>query len=199
MSSKEHKHNNRAAGHDEKAEISASESVAAIQDGCEDNKNNDTLEQSSQELLEAKDKEIVRLQEQLKRVAADTENYRKRMEANFERRVDNAKEDIFRKLLPIVDHLEMAIEASHKGGTAESLCQGIELVLKDAIKVMESYEVVPIEAKGKIFDPACHEAVMMEESDELPDETVSNEFKKGYKIGDRVLRPSMVCVARSTK
>ncbi len=198
MSSKEHKHNHNGTEQDVQAKVEepslkAQESGEPVQ--------NEALngEEKAQELLEAKDQEINRLQEQLKRVTADTENYRKRMDANFERRVESAKEDIFRKLLPIIDHLEMAIEASRKGGTVESLGQGVELVLKDAIKMMESYAVVPIEAKGKAFDPACHEAVMMEESDELPDETVSNEFKKGYKIGDRVLRPSMVCVARSTK
>ncbi|MGM9998090.1 MAG: nucleotide exchange factor GrpE [Candidatus Bruticola sp.] len=199
MSSKEHKHHNHAVEQGEKAETVAPESTAQTQVDSEEKKENSTSEQSCEELLEAKDKELARLQEQLKRVTADTENYRKRMDANFERRIDSAKEDIFRKLLPIIDHLEMAIEASRKGGTVESLCQGVELVLKDAVKIMESYEVVPIEAKGQPFDPACHEAVMMEESDELPDETVSNEFKKGYKIGNRVLRPSMVCVARSTK
>lgn len=198
MSSKEHKHNHNAAEQNSKAEVEGASAKA--EEKAEQPKNEElNQEQNTQELLEAKDQEINRLQEQLKRVTADTENYRKRMDANFERRVDSAKEDIFRKLLPIIDHLEMAIEASRKGGTVESLCQGVELVLKDAVKMMESYAVVPIEAKGKAFDPACHEAVMMEESDELPDETVSNEFKKGYKIGDRVLRPSMVCVARSTK
>ncbi len=198
MSSKEHKHNHDAAEQSVKTEAEEV-SVKAEEKVAQSESEESDQEQSAQDLLEAKDQEIKRLQDQLKRVTADTENYRKRMDANFERRIDSAKEDIFRKLLPIVDHLEMAIEASHRGGTVESLCQGVELVLKDAFKIMEGYEVVPIEAKGKVFDPACHEAVMMEESNELPDETVSNEFKKGYKIGDKVLRPSMVCVARNTK
>jgi molecular chaperone GrpE len=155
--------------------------------------------ETCEERLVRQEQEIARLQEQLKRVTADSENYRKRLDANFERRIDGAKEDIFRKLLPIVDHLEMAVEASHKGGSAEALCQGVELVLKDALKIFEGYHVVAIEAKGQPFDQACHEAVMMEESAELPDETVSKDLKKGYKMGDRVLRPSMVCVSRQPK
>lgn len=153
-------------------------------------------EPSLEEKLQSAQGEVARLTEQLKRVAAEAENYRKRLDTNFERRVSGAKEEIFRSLLPIIDHLEMALEAAHKGGTLESLCQGIELVLKDALKIMHKYEVSAIEAQGQNFDPSCHEAVMMEERTDLPDESVSEVFKKGYKIGDKVLRPSMVKVAR---
>lgn len=142
------------------------------------------------------DAEIARLREQLKRVTAESENFRRRLEANFEKRVDNAKDEIFRKLLPIVDHMEMAVDAANKGGTAESLAQGMELVLKDALKMMDSFEVSAVKAVGEPFDPSCHEAVLVEERDDLPDETVSMELKKGYRIGDRLLRPSMVKVAR---
>lgn len=151
------------------------------------------------ELIEAKDAEIAALKEQLKRVAADSENYRKRLDANFERRVENAKEDIFRSLLTVVDHLEMAVQAAEKGSDLPALRQGVELVLRDALKLLENYKVSALEAVGQPFDPSCHEAVMVEEREDLPDDTVSMEFKKGYKIGDRLLRPSMVRVARQPK
>lgn len=151
------------------------------------------------ELLEAKDAEIAALKEQLKRVAADSENYRKRLDANFERRVENAKEDIFRSLLTVVDHLEMAVDAAAKGGDPVALRQGVELVLRDALKLLENYKVSALETVGQPFDPSCHEAVMVEEREDLPDDTVSMEFKKGYKMGDRLLRPSMVRVAKQPK
>lgn len=151
------------------------------------------------ELLEAKDEEIAALKEQLKRVAADSENYRKRLDANFERRVENAKEDIFRSLLTVVDHLEMAVDAAAKGGDLPALRQGVELVLRDALKLLENYKVSALETVGQPFDPSCHEAVMVEEREDLPDDTVSMEFKKGYKMGDRLLRPSMVRVAKQPK
>lgn len=150
-------------------------------------------------ILEAKEAEIAELKEQLKRVAADAENYRKRTDASVERRIDGAKEDIFRSFLTVVDHLEMAVNAANNGGSLESLVQGMELVLRDALKMMESYNVSAVEAEGQPFDPSCHEAVMMEEREDLPDETVSMEFKKGYRIGDKLLRPSMVRVARQPK
>lgn len=152
-----------------------------------------------QALLEAKDAEIAALKEQLKRVAADSENYRKRLDANFERRVENAKEDIFRSLLTVVDHLEMAVDAAAKGGDLPALRQGVELVLRDALKMLENYKVSALETVGQPFDPSCHEAVMVEEREDLPDDTVSMEFKKGYRMGDRLLRPSMVRVARQPK
>lgn len=151
------------------------------------------------ELIEAKDAEIAALKEQLKRVAADSENYRKRLDANFERRVENAKEDIFRSLLTVVDHLEMAVQAAEKGSDLPALRQGVELVLRDALKLLENYKVSALETVGQPFDPSCHEAVMVEEREDLPDDTVSMEFKKGYKMGDRLLRPSMVRVAKQPK
>lgn len=153
-------------------------------------------EVSAEEAIKAKDEEIARLTEQLKRVTADTENYRKRMDANFERRIDAAKEDIFRKLLPVIDYLEKAADAVRKGGDVEALGRGVELVLKEALKFMGDYHISAIESLNQTFDPACHEAIMMEEREDLPDETVSMEFEKGYRIGDRVLRPSKVRVAR---
>ncbi len=98
MSSKEHKHNHNAVEPDVKAEAEGA-SVKAEENAEQVENKELKQEENAQELLEAKDQEINRLQEQLKRVTADTENYRKRMDANFERRVDSAKEDIFRKLL----------------------------------------------------------------------------------------------------
>lgn len=156
-------------------------------------------QESIEDVLASKDAEIARLNEQLKRVTADTENYRKRIDASVERRLEGAREEIFRQLLTIIDHLEMAVGAAQKGGTLESLQKGVELVLKDAIKFMEGYKVLPIESMGQPFDPSCHEAVMVEERDDLPDETVSMELKKGYTIEGRVLRPSMVRVARNAQ
>lgn len=165
----------------------------------EENIAEEAEEADLQSLLEAKDAEIAALQEQLKRVTADSENYRKRLDANFERRVENAKEEIFRSLLTVVDHLEMAVQAADKGSDLPALRQGVELVLRDALKMLENYKISALETVGQPFDPSCHEAVMVEEREDLPDDTVSMEFKKGYKMGDRLLRPSMVRVARQPK
>ena len=79
----------------------------------------------------------------------------------------------------------------------QSLLQGLEMTHKEILKVFEKFSVKPIVAKGEVFDPAFHEAVMQEETDEFEANTVVNELQKGYLIHERLLRPSMVVVARS--
>jgi len=79
----------------------------------------------------------------------------------------------------------------------KGLLQGLDMTHKEILKVFEKFEVRPIEARGQVFDPTFHEAVMQEETDEYADNTVINELQKGYLIHDRLLRPSMVVVARS--
>lgn len=148
-------------------------------------------------LLRERDDEIARLQEQVKRTAADFENFRRRQEADRVRQLGLIKEDLFRSLLPVVDHLERAATAAKAGAGVESLVQGVELVLRDTRRILEGHGVEAIEAEGQPFDPNLHEAVMTDDRDDVPDETVIQELQRGYRIGDRVLRPSMVKVARN--
>lgn len=149
------------------------------------------------DLLRERDDEIARLQEQVKRTAADFENFRRRQEADRVRQLGLIKEDLFRSLLPVVDHLERAATAAKAGAGVESLVQGVELVLRDTRRILEGHGVEAIEAEGQPFDPNLHEAVMTDDRDDVPDETVIQELQRGYRIGDRVLRPSMVKVARN--
>lgn len=148
-------------------------------------------------LLRERDDELARLQEQVKRTAADFENFRRRQEADRVRQLGLIKEDLFRSLLPVVDHLERAATAAKAGAGVESLVQGVELVLRDTRRILEGHGVEAIDAEGQPFDPNLHEAVMTDDRDDVPDETVIQELQRGYRIGDRVLRPSMVKVARN--
>lgn len=148
-------------------------------------------------LLRERDEEIRQLSEQVKRVAADFDNFRRRQEADRQRQVDLLKEDLFRTLLPILDHLERASGAARTGAGVDSLAQGIELVLRDTRRILEKHGVQPIEAVQQAFDPSLHEAVLTDEREDVPDETVVEELQRGYRLGDRVLRPSMVKVARN--
>ena len=97
-----------------------------------------------------------------------------------------------------MDNLELAMESTN-GHQAidQGLLQGLEMTHKEILKVFEKFNVKPIEAKGQVFDPNFHEAVMQEETDEVEANTIVNELQKGYLINDRLLRPSMVVVARS--
>ena len=154
-------------------------------------------EPESQTELEALREEVSRIKEQLKRVAAESDNFRRRQEANFEKRLDSAKDDLVRRFLPFIDNLEMALKASQEKSDYAALASGVELVHKNVLKVLADLDIKPIEAVGAAFDPTWHEAVMMEQREDVADETIVAEFTKGYRCGNRVIRPSMVKVARN--
>ena len=101
-------------------------------------------------------------------------------------------------MLSVVDHLELAMNSTDGQKTIEKgLVEGLEMTHKEILKVFEKFHVTPISAMGQVFDPTFHEAVMQEETDQFPENTVVKELQKGYLIHDRLLRPSMVVVAKS--
>ena len=147
--------------------------------------------------LETKTGEAEENYDRLLRVSAEFENYKKRTVREMADLKKYANQSLLRELLPIIDNLELAIKAAAEtaDGTDACLLDGVELTRKEILKVFENFHVEPIEALGKPFDPNFHEAVMREESDEHPENTVVNELQKGYLMHDRLLRPSMVVVA----
>jgi molecular chaperone GrpE len=158
---------------------------------CEDSESGDPL----QALRKANED----LAEQVKRTNAEFHNFRRRQEEEQKRVKVRIREDIIRSLLPILDHLERTMSAARGGGdkALESLLQGVELIDKDVRKIFESHGLTAIAAQGEAFDASLHQAVMMEETGEVPDQTILAELQKGYKLDDRVIRPSMVKVARN--
>ncbi|MGD9300716.1 MAG: nucleotide exchange factor GrpE [Desulfobacterales bacterium] len=149
--------------------------------------------------LEAKDKEAQENYDRLLRVSAEFENYKKRASRELKEFRKFANQSLIKEMLSVIDNLELAMNSANGHKTVDqSLLQGLEMTYKEILKVFEKFNVKPIEAKGQIFDPAFHEAVMQEETDEVADNTVINELQKGYMIHDRLLRPSMVVVARAT-
>lgn len=146
-----------------------------------------------EEDLEAK---LQQTYERLLRLAADFENYKKRVEAEKLEFVKFANEKLVRDLLPVLDNLRRALDAA-KGSDAESpLVSGVQIVYNQFLKVLEKFGVKPIEALGKQFDPGVHEAMHMVETDEHEPGTVVEELLPGYSMGGRILRPALVCVAR---
>lgn len=146
--------------------------------------------------LEAKTKEAEESYDRLLRVSAEFENYKKRASREMEEFRKYANQSLLKEMLSVVDNLELAINSSNEGENPDtSLIEGLNLTLNEILKVFEKFNVKPIEARGKTFDPAFHEAVMREETDDYPENTVISEFQKGYLIHDRLLRPAMVVVA----
>jgi molecular chaperone GrpE len=135
------------------------------------------------------------------RSAAELENFKKRTEREVNDFRRYANEAILKDLLPAVDNLERAVAAAdgRDGGAGSAILAGVDLTLKEIRKVFERHAVKPIDAAGQAFDPTLHQAVLQEESDAHPENTVIREFQKGYRIHDRLLRPAMVVVAKAVE
>lgn len=157
-----------------------------------------TLPAAELEQLRAKAAQADEYFERLARAQAEFDNFRKRSRAERDDLIKFAAERLVVQLLPILDNLDRALQAG--GGDGDTAVtawrQGVELTLKQFRSVLEKEGVTPIEALGKPFDPALHEAVMQEETDAAADGTVLQELQKGYQLHGRVIRPSMVKVAK---
>jgi len=136
-------------------------------------------------------------EEKVLRVAADAENFKKRLEREKQEYARYANEKFIRELLPVLDNLERALEHATAGANQEGLVQGLQMTIKAFTEALERFGCTVVEALGKSFDPNFHEAVCQEESTEHPANTVLRELQKGYMLNDRLLRPAMVAVARS--
>lgn len=129
------------------------------------------------------------------RAQAEFANARKRMEKQRAETYQNASADVVTKLLPVVDDFERALDAVPAEIVGNSWLEGIQLVQRKLLSILEGMNVKVIEAVGQPFDPTYHEAIMQEPSDEYESGVVSKELQKGYLMGDRVIRPSLVYVA----
>jgi molecular chaperone GrpE len=128
------------------------------------------------------------------RAAADLENMRKRSKREIEDARIDAKNEVLREMLPVVDNLERAI--AHAGGEESPVIEGVRLVFRQFQTAFERLQIHAIDALGTSFDPTQHEAISQEESDQPPG-TVVQVLQRGYRTGDRLLRPALVVVARA--
>lgn len=137
-------------------------------------------------------KDYEELDDRYKRILAEFENFKKRSFKEREGLYNSILSDIVEVLLPIVDNLENAVKVETKD---ENYKQGVELVLKQFKDVLSSKGVEEIKALGETFDPELHEAVSSIQDENLGEKEIAQEYRKGYKIGNRVIRHSMVVVA----
>jgi len=146
--------------------------------------------------IEALRTECETLRDQVLRGRADFDNYRKRMARQAEQMRKTAAEGLIRDLLPVIDHLELALQ--HADMPGEPLKEGVAMVLTQFQEALSKHGVTPIAALGEPFDPNVHEAVMQRDEGEDSADCVVEEFQKGYFLGEQVLRPSKVVVGLST-
>ena len=147
-----------------------------------------------EELAQAR-KEAQEHYDKLLRLAAEFENYKKRMEREQQTARKYAEESLLKELLPSLDNLERAAEEARKAGESSALLEGVEMTRKGLLATLEKFGLVPIESVGQPFDPSFHEALTMEPSDEVPANHVLREFQKGYQYKERLLRAAKVVVS----
>jgi molecular chaperone GrpE len=150
-----------------------------------------------EERIAALEAEKAELRERMLRIAADFDNWKKRARKEQADGELRARETVLRDFLEIADNLDRAAAAfgSGKDGEAQSIRDGVDLVLRQFRSKLERYQVKALEAVGQPFDPRFHEAISQTPTSEVKPGSVLHELQKGYLIGDRLLRPALVVVA----
>ena len=154
------------------------------------------IDSKDQDPIEALRIEKNALQDRLLRTAAEFDNYRKRIDRDRRDQADNAMADALEDLLPIMDNLELALSAP-AGDDASAYRKGVELIHRQMADLLKKRGVKAIEAVGTDFDPRFHQSVVHEVSAEHREGEVMQELRRGYMLGERLLRPSMVKVAKA--
>ncbi len=130
------------------------------------------------------------------RALADHENYKKRIEAEWKKAVDYANERLVYELLPVLDNFERALEAMKKASDVESIKKGVEMIYKSLLEILKREGLQPFDSKGEKFDPRLHEAISVKETTETEPGVVVEEFQRGYKFREKLLRPARVTVSK---
>ena len=194
MSHKHNKHSNnpfKNTDFDENVENSESEKVS------ENEVSEDVKSEKSDEKFNELQQKYDTLNQQYLRLAADFENYRKRQEHEREDLLKFGTENALKKMLEVLDNFERGKKALEKVEDYAKVKESFDLVHKQTVETLKKLGLEEIETEGKEFDPNFHDAVMQTPTSEHPEHTVINELQKGYKMGDKVLRPALVNVATS--
>ncbi len=153
-------------------------------------------EEDLRQSLEAVRAERDELKDRFLRLAAETENYKKRSEREKAEFLKRSNQALVKELLPVLDNLERALEAAGQNQEQKGLLEGLELTRQELWKVLERHGLERVEALGQTFDPEYHEAMMQQEDPEVEENTVLQELQKGYLFQGRLLRPAMVVVSK---
>lgn len=152
-----------------------------------------TISQAEYEQVKA---ERDHFKDRLARLQAEFDNARKRAEREKAEFRDYATGNVVEQFLPVLDNFDLALKAK---GSADQLRSGVELIVKQMEDALRQLQVVPVAAMGEEFDPRYHEALGSVERDDLPDHTVAEEIRRGYKLRDRLVRPALVRVVSNPK
>ena len=141
--------------------------------------------------------EIEAVNDKYLRLAAEFENYKRRVQRDQSDTIRFANEKLLRDMLPTLDNLERAIQSGRNQDNVDKLLEGIDLTYKHFIETLQKMGMTQVSSVGEIFDPAKHQAVGQVESSSVPENAIVEEYQKGYFLHDRILRPAMVTVAKA--
>jgi molecular chaperone GrpE len=154
--------------------------------------------ESLKEEIDAAKKDAAENHDRYLRMCADFDNYKKIVQRRMDDYKKFANAELLKDLLSVVDNLERALDVSRENLSNVESCmiEGVEMTLNEILNLLKKYNVTQVDADGKPFDPNYHDAVMQEETDDLPDNTVKKELQKGYLLHERLIRPAMVVVSK---
>ena len=161
----------------------------------ENSQQNEEVTELSNQLLE-KNEELHALNDKYLRLAAEFDNYKRRVQRDQQDTIRFANEKLVKDLLPTLDNLERALQSGREQTQIEGLLEGIELTYKHFLETLQKMGIKQITSVREVFDPAQHQAVGQVESTTVPENVVVDEYQKGYFLHDRILRPAMVTVAK---
>jgi molecular chaperone GrpE len=181
----------------EKTEVKATEQAVGESPSVEEEiEERDELEALEKELEEAESQAAEYL-DGWQRAQAEFSNYKKRQEAERGQVQALVTIGVLRKILPVIDDFERALETLPEDLSQLTWCEGILLIKAKLDAILEAEGVEPIETEGQMFDPLYHEAVTYEEADDYEEGQIIGEVQQGYMLGERVLRPALVRVAKA--
>ena len=162
----------------------------------ENSQQNEKVTGLSHQLLE-KNEELHALNDKYLRLAAEFDNYKRRVQRDQSDTIRFANERLFKDLLPTLDNLERALQSGREQALIEGLLEGVELTYKHFLDTLQKMGMKQVASVGELFDPAKHQAVGQVESLTVPENVIVDEYQKGYFLHDRILRPAMVTVAKA--
>jgi molecular chaperone GrpE len=157
----------------------------------------DNTHEDSKELhdaIEALQKEKDEVFDKLQRISADYANFQKRVPRQISDSINYEKEKIIKSLLPVLDNFERTIHNANKSENIEALAKGVQIIYDQMLDILKSHGVEQLTTLNQKFDPATHEALVSKNEPEKEDNIVLEEYQKGYKLNERVIRPSKVVV-----
>lgn len=178
--------------------VEISESETAIETEKKPDGSDNGTPPSLEEQLVAKEKEASENWDRFLRERADMENYRKRVNREKEELLNYGNKSLIEEILPVVDNLERALAHASEDGLG-ALVEGIQMTHVMLLSSLKKFGVTPLESAGTTFDPAFHQAMAQVPTDDHAPNTVIEEYQKGYKLKERLLRPAMVTVSTPAK